>query len=255
MTKPLVAVSSCWFAPDPERTRYNGRPLLFVEQSMSDWLLRGGFLPVGIPFPTPTREDVPFDAHQFLERVDALVLQGGVDVAPTNYGEQPMREDWSGDAIRDHYEMALVEAALDLRLPILAICRGHQLLNVVLGGTLYQDIETQIAGALQHRNAEIYEKNFHDMTIAPGSWLEKLYQGKHTVRVNSVHHQAIKDLADGLVVQARSSEDDVIEAVKLDDERFVVGVQWHPEFQDPADGGLLETTPLLKALARAIDRP
>lgn len=254
MTKPIVAVSCCWFGPDPGRTRYNGRPLLFVEQSMSDWLLRGGFLPVAVPFPTPSRDDVPFDPDEFLECVDALVLQGGVDVAPTNYGEQPMRDEWSGDAPRDHYEIALVESAMKLNKPILGICRGHQLINVALGGTLYQDIETQVSDPLQHRNADIYEKNFHSMTFTPGSWLEKLYEGRHTARINSVHHQAIKDLGEGLVVQGRSSDDDVIEAIKLDDDRFVVGVQWHPEFQDPNDSELLATEPLLKSLHKAIEK-
>lgn len=251
--RPLIGLSACRLPPDPERTVYDGRPLLFSEQSMADWLLRAEMLPVVVPYPSANTDDIEFDAHAFVSRVDALVLQGGADVSPTSYGEQPMRDEWSGDATRDKFELQLIHAALDLGQPILAICRGQQILNVALGGTLYQDIETQVPASLRHRNADIYEKNFHDVTIVPNSWLESVYDGAHRERINSVHHQAIKDLGKDLIVQARSSHDDIIEAVKLDAAQFVVGVQWHPEFQDPADTSLLSTRPLTDALREAID--
>ena len=258
MTEYFVALSCAWMPPDSRRTLYNGRPLLYVEQSLSDWIARAGIIPVAIPFPTPGCTDVPFDATTYMRRVDALVLQGGVDVSPHTYGEQPLHPNWAGDSDRDAYEIALVEAALALDKPILGVCRGHQLLNVALGGTLYQDILTQVDGALTHRNADIYERNFHNARLTPDSWLSRLFDGKQTVRINSVHHQAIKDLAPGLVVQARSTEDDIIEAARLDPElrdgRWVVGVQWHPEFQDLNDEALLDPMPLLDALKRAIDQ-
>jgi putative glutamine amidotransferase len=120
-----------------------------------------------------------------------------------------------------------------------------QLLNVTFGGTLYQDISTQLSGALVHRDWEAYDHNHHDVDVAPGGLLAGLYGvGRH--RINSVHHQAIKDLAAGLVVEARCPDDGVIEAVRWEGEGWVHGVQWHPEFHVAGDG-LLDPDPLMRA--------
>lgn len=254
MSRPRIAVSSCLLREDHTRPIYNGRPLLFAERSMMQWLLAGGALPFLVPPLGLDHDGVTFD--ELLEPFDALVLQGGVDVAPTSYGEHARRPEWSGDRERDEYEIALVHAAIEANKPVLGICRGHQLLNVALGGTLLQDVETDVVHALQHRNPDLYERNHHDIDFAPSSMLHRVF-GVQRATVNSVHHQAIKDLGDGLIVQARSTEDDVIEAVRLPadgpDDPWVVGVQWHPEFQDPADDVLLPTRPLLDALFQAID--
>ncbi len=240
---------------DSGRQLFDGRPLLFVELSMSDWLLRGGFLPMPIVYPSWERDDVPWDPFEFMQRVEALVLHGGADVSPNSYGEQPFEAIWEGDPVRDRMEIELIEAARELDKPILGVCRGAQILNVAFGGTLYQDINTQVPGSLVHRNADIYEKNSHTVRFTPGSYLETLF-GREIATINSVHHQAVKDLGEGLEIEARSVEDDIIEAFRVPSESledpWIWGVQWHPEFQDPEDTHLLPTAPILKQLHRAI---
>lgn len=255
MTNRLrIAVSACIFGPDPSRTTFNGRPLLYLEQSMSDWLMAYGALPYMVPFASGRRPS-EVDLDDLMGPLDGLVLQGGVDMSPRSYGEEPLRPEWSGDKLRDEYEIGLVRAAMKQNKPVLGICRGHQVVNVALGGTLYQDINTQIPGTLVHRNADIYEKNRHAVDLTPGSELASWF-GTTRMMINSVHHQAVKDVAPGLVVDARSSEDDVIEAIRLpidsSDDPWVVGVQWHPEFQDPSDTTLAPTKPILDAFFEAI---
>src|SRR5690606_35961872 len=142
--------------------------------------------------------------------------------------------------------------AFERRKPILGVCRGHQVINVALGGTLFQDIQTQNEGAFLHRNWDIYEYNFHDVVIEPGSHLQRLYGGAMAGRINSVHHRAVKDLASVHAIEARSTDDGIVEAVRwTKDERYVRGVQWHPEFQDPADGSLLDPDLILREFLSA----
>lgn len=250
---PRIALSASFLAEDRQRTLYDGRPLVFAERSMFDWLLEAGAVTCLVPPLGHRPSNLTYD--DLLAPFDALVLQGGIDVSPTSYGEQPRRPEWAGDRTRDDYEIGLLRASIAANKPVLGICRGHQLLNVALGGTLHQDIETEVAGALQHRHSELYERNRHELDFVPGSLFHRTFGVQHAV-VNSVHHQAIKDLAPDLIVQARSSEDDIIEAVRLpadsDGEPWVVGVQWHPEFQDPADETLLPATPLIEAMFAAI---
>src|SRR5690606_16032197 len=124
---------------------------------------------------------------------------------------------------RDRYERRLVEVALDMGLPILGLCRGIQLLNVALGGTLWQDIETQRPGSLVHRDWHRYDELNHTVRIEPESWLARIYGGGIEQRVNTVHHQALKDVASRLRVTA-SAPDGIVEAVEwIDDEVFAVG--------------------------------
>ncbi|MGH3086976.1 MAG: gamma-glutamyl-gamma-aminobutyrate hydrolase family protein [Rubrobacteraceae bacterium] len=163
--------------------------------------------------------------------LDGLLLTGGSDIDPGYYGEEPQPE-MIGVTIpeRDEFEMALAEAALRRGLPIFGICRGMQLLNVVLGGTLYQDIPAQLGGnALGHRQKTIKRQPSHEIELSEGSWLSEVV-GRDLIEVNSYHHQAIKNLADGLFVSARSA-DGVIEAVESMDfsEGWFFGVQWHAE--------------------------
>lgn len=232
---------------------YGGRPLAFVEQSMLDWLVRGGAIPSMLGPVDPSIDRSIY--AELLQPFDALILQGGVDVSPTWYGETPRSPEWAGDRARDEYEFALFRAAVAANKPVLGICRGHQLINVALGGSLFQDITTDHPNALQHRNAALYQRNQHDVSFVPGGMLHRIYETHHAV-INSVHHQGIKQLAPGLEVLARAP-DDVIESVMLPVESsqdpWVLGVQWHPEFQTP-DDRLLPTQPLLDALFDAIKR-
>ncbi len=239
---------------DPRRPVFKSKTLLYLEQSLAGWLMDGGALPLLLPPAAGA-----FTPDEILADMDALVLQGGSDVAPPSYGEQPLRPEWSGDAVRDEYETALIHVALARGLPTLGICRGLQILNVALGGSLFQDIATQQAGAQVHRDYEQYDALMHDIRFEPGSLLQSAY-GREGGRVNTVHHQAIDRLAHGLRAEARSVPDGVIEAVRYHARAstgvapFVYGVQWHPEFQDPADTSLLPTAPLRDLFLDAVRR-
>jgi putative glutamine amidotransferase len=194
--------------------------------------------------------------HDYAQWLDGLVLHGGADVWPGSYGEEPVRPEWSGDRIRDAYEIALVRAFEAAGKPVFGICRGLQLINVAHGGTLYQDIATQKPQALVHRDAAAYDLNFHHVEIVPGSRLEQLL-GERRHKINSVHHQGIKDLAPGFAVEAISPDDQVIEAIRHQGRAWVAAVQWHPEFHRP-DLGVVDDTPLLRDFleaARAARRP
>ncbi len=255
MKKPsgsiVIGVTAGWMHGDEQRRRFNGRPLLFLERSMGEWLMgRQGWLPMMIPGVSEAREG-RWDPGAYMEVIDGLVVQGGVDVAPESYGERPLRSQWAGDRQRDRYEVALIEAALDRGVPVLGICRGHQILNVALGGSLYQDIATQVGRAVQHTRRELYERNTHRVALVEGSGLAARY-GQLEGRVNSVHHQAIKELGQGLEVEARSPEDGIIEAVRWRGDGYALGIQWHPEFQAEDSQDLLDATVLLEEWEEAV---
>jgi putative glutamine amidotransferase len=194
-----------------------------------------------VPSPAP---DSPVTLKHLVAELDGLVLQGGSDVSPKSYGEEALKPEWSGDYIRDQYEIALVNEFRAQGKPVLGICRGIQLLNVAFGGTLYQDIPTQVPGAIQHRNWDIYDQNFHTVDLAGG--LAKLQAGPKTVKVNSVHHQAVKGLGQGLSVEAVSAKDGIVEAVRAQSGPYLLAVQWHPEFQDPQDASLFDGKTFLR---------
>jgi putative glutamine amidotransferase len=204
-----------------------------------------GALAVLIPSPAgDTRKgDVTLD--HYAQWLDGLVLEGGSDVWPGSYGETPMQERWSGDRVRDAYERGLVQAFAAAGKPVFGVCRGLQMINVAFGGTLYQDIATQRPEALVHRDAASYDRNFHDVEFVSGSRLDALYGQTRRHKVNSIHHQGIKDLAPGFVVEARCPQDQMIEAVRHAGTPWVAAVQWHPEFHR-SDFGTLDDTPLLQ---------
>ena len=214
------------------------KTLHFLEQSVAHWVMRGGALPVMVPAVDAQsivkRSEI--DLTHYAEALDGLVLQGGNDLAPESYGETPMCPDWKGDRVRDRYEMALVSAFIKAGKPVFGICRGFQLLNVLHGGTLLQDIGTQRPDALAHRDMPRFERHFHEIELVPGTHLAKLYPEVGRARVNSIHHQGIKDLAPGFEVEARSADDGLIEAIRRRGPGYVAAVQWHPEFHDTRHG-------------------
>ena len=249
MLRPLrIGISAAFMHADPERPLFKGKTLKYVEQQLSHWIMSEGALAYMIPAPV-TRQAEALDA--FAMDLDALVLQGGVDVAPQSYRETPLQPEWAGDKTRDDYEIALFRAFLNARKPVLGICRGLQLLNVALGGSLYQDIATQVPGAFGHRDWNIYDQNFHDIQLKDPTLLSSLYPATTTARVCSVHHQAIKTLAESLVAEAFSVEDDLVEAVRLEGPVWVYGVQWHPEWHDANDPKLMNGRILLGAFFEA----
>ncbi|MFB6372492.1 MAG: gamma-glutamyl-gamma-aminobutyrate hydrolase family protein [Bradymonadaceae bacterium] len=251
--KPRIGISANILHMDPDRSLYDGRPLLYLEQSMGTWLMRAGARPYLIPF-APEGADVETTLDEMMAGMDGLVLHGGADVAPESYGSEPIEEAWSGDAVRDAYETELVEAALDRDRPVLGVCRGLQLINVALGGTLYQDIATQVDGAISHRDRDRYDDHTHAVAFEPGARLRSIYGGAEGGEAISVHHQAIRELGDELVVEARSPEDEIVEAVRLErPNRYVFGVQWHPEFQETDDDDLLGAMPVLEDFLAAVE--
>jgi putative glutamine amidotransferase len=249
--RPRIGVSACFFHADPQRALFKGKTLLYAEESMLEWIISGGALPVMLP-----RASAALGVDEIVGSVDGLVLQGGSDMAPEHYGATPARPEWAGDAARDRYEMQLVRAFLARGKPLLGVCRGAQVLNVTLGGTLFQDIETLHPGRRVHRDWKVYDQHAHEIAIAPGSSLARWYAGAaHPTLVNSVHHQGLDLLGENLVVEATSVPDGVVEAVRYENGGgFAYGVQWHPEFIFGAGGaGLLDPRPLLDAFIAAVD--
>ncbi len=197
----------------------------------------------GVPVVLPPIGDAR-TAEAVIHGLDGLLLSGGSDLDPGYYGERPLPELGPTIPERDSFEVPLLELALRRGLPIFGICRGMQLLNVALGGTLYQDLPSQWGrGVLKHRQETPKWQPTHEVEIRDDAYLAEVMDGR-LLKVNSYHHQGIKDLADGLVVSARSS-DGVAEAVEARDlsERWLVGVQWHAEAMrsaDPIQGNLFE---------------
>jgi putative glutamine amidotransferase len=243
--RPKIGVSACFFYPDPARAAFSRKTLQYVEQSVPHWIMSGGALAVMIPSPTgdTARGDIGF--ADYAQWLDGLVLHGGADVWPGSYGETPLKDAWTGDRNRDEYEIALVHAFVAAGKPVFGICRGLQLINVAFGGSLYQDIGTQYPQALVHRDAQIYDLNFHQVELMPASRLAELLPGENRHTINSVHHQGVKDLADGFVVEARSPDDGMIEAIRHTGGPWVAGVQWHPEFHKEQHG-TLNDAPILQ---------
>ena len=163
--------------------------------------------------------------------LDGLLLSGGSDLDPGYYGEEPDPELGPTIPERDAFEMALVDLALRRGIPIFGICRGLQVLNVALGGTLYQDLPSQWEGdVLKHRQVTPKWQPSHEVEVRDGTYTAEIMGRGGVVKVNSYHHQGIRDLAEGLAVTARS-EDGVVEAVESKDlsDRWLLGVQWHAE--------------------------
>jgi putative glutamine amidotransferase len=184
------------------------------------------------------------DAHALLERVDGVLFSGGPDLDPATYGQLPHpRLGPDVDRIADEYELNMLRAARARDLPILAICRGMQALNVASGGTLHQHVPDLTD--LDHRPQRPPHEFAHPINVEPGSPLHRL-SGKRHLQVNSIHHQAIDLLGDGLEVIARAP-DGLVEAVHDPSRRFCLGVQWHAELLTHRH----EHAPVVEALIHA----
>lgn len=255
--KPLrVGLSPRFWHATPERREFPRKTLQYLEASVAHWLMTQHALVFMIPSITGSgllrRGNIR--VADYVDALDGLVLQGGADVSPLTYGEQPLKKEWEGDGIRDRYELDLVEAFVAVGKPVLGICRGAQLINVAFGGTLYQDIAELCQGALDHVHADAYDQHFHDISFVAGGALARLYPDRATARVNSLHHQAVKTLGKDMVTEALSVPDKIVEAIRWQGPSYVMGVQWHPEFMDPNNPGLLHGDALLLAFLTAAER-
>ena len=211
--KPLIAVTPAY---DVKEERY------FLKADYMRMLEGLGAVPMIMPLTA--------DAgilERFLEICGGLILSGGTDIDPVYYGSRNDGLSRGILPIRDEMELALCRMAVERDLPVLGICRGHQVLNVALGGTLYQDLKVEMGTEDEHMVMNPVGGVVHAVSLAPGSPLAQI-QGTQTMMVNSRHHQAVRDPAPGLEIQAMSP-DGVVESVYLPGKRFVWGVQWHPE--------------------------
>ncbi len=259
--KIRIGLSACFFHPDPARVVFAPKTLLYFEETMARLVMSQGAFPVLMP-----REAYDFQAIDLLSEVDGLILQAGSDISPLHYKEKALKEDWEGDKVRDDYEIDLIHKAMDLNKPILGICRGLQIINVTFGGSLYQDIDTQVKTETEHRNPDKYDKLTHEVSILPETQLAKMYNGSPGGKVVSVHHQGIKQLGRGLVVEAYSKEDKIIEAIRYipslsektnsqgkEEAPYVFGIQWHPEYHEgKEDLDLLDARPIIQDFIEAI---
>lgn len=179
----------------------------------------------GLPFLIPFIQDLDL-VDEYIEKLDVLVITGGCDIHPFFYGEEPLPQLTDTCLARDEIEIALMKSALKKGIPVLGVCRGMQLMNVMLGGTLYQDIFTQVEGVLGHVALKTADDFIHSVDLVEGKFLDEIFE-TDKIYVNSIHHQGIKDLAEDFEV-AGTAPDGIIEAIECRDKKLY-GVQFHPE--------------------------
>ncbi len=202
-------------------------PSWVMSQRYVQTLTNAGAVPVLLPLVDDETLRGAYDA------LDAVFLPGGADIDPVSYGKDPHPLCDKTDRERDRVELALARWAIAEGKPLLGVCRGMQLINLAAGGTLFQDIAEQMPGSIKHDYFPFSGQNFsrdflaHDVTVAPGTRLADVF-GDGVLRVNSMHHQGVRDLGKGLVVSA-TAPDGLIEGLEGSNGRYVVGVQWHPE--------------------------
>lgn len=255
-SKPVrIGLSARIFHPEPDARGLRSKTLQVLEQTVAHWVMARDVLLLMVPSVVQDgalmRSNIRL--RDYAEHLDGLILQGGTDVSPRAYGEEPLRPEWSGDAVRDAYELELLHEFMEAGKPVLGICRGLQLINVALGGTLYQDIATQVAGAAAHQTAD-YDRHVHEVRFSPGGLLARLWPQCDGGGVVSIHHQAVRTLGRELEVEAVCPHDGLVEAIRGRGRGFLLGVQWHPEFHRPGDAAVLDMTPLLDAFLEAARR-
>jgi putative glutamine amidotransferase len=237
--------------PDEAGVGLQTKTLQVLEQSVAQWAASRDTLVLMVP---SVLQDGPLmrsniRVRDYADYLDGLILQGGADVSPRAYGEEPLRPEWSGDPVRDAYELELVHEFMEAGKPILGICRGMQLINVALGGSLHQDLPSLLPGPVEHQTPA-YDRNVHHVDFALGGQLAQWFGEVKGGRVASIHHQGVNRLGKGVVVEATAA-DGVVEAIRWSGRSFVCGVQWHPEFHHLAGPDMLDCNPLLDAFLKA----
>jgi len=239
MPRPVIGISTA-----SEQARFGpwDAPAVLLPRSYAEAVQAANGLALLLP-PDEVAAEQP---DELLARLDALIVAGGVDVHPENYSAEPHPETRYADSRRDRFEIELSRRALGRGLPLLGVCRGMHVLNVALGGTLEQHLPDRV-GDERHRPVpgEFAE---HDVRLEPGS-LAACAAGAEQLTVKSHHHQGVADLGQGLQASGFSDDDGEIEAVEVPDQRFVLGVLWHPE-EDEAD----QVIPALVNAANSAER-
>ena len=217
--KPIIGISSSVIVDNSGS--FAGYKRAYVNKDYVDAVIRAGGVPLIIPFSTD--KEVIISQAQL---IDGLILSGGHDISPYNYGQEPSQKIAETFPERDTYEIILLEESKKRNIPILGICRGFQLINVAAGGTLYQDLSLIPGNILKHNQVSNPTLKTHKVEIKENSFISSIF-GKETM-VNSFHHQVINKVANDFIVVAKAS-DGVVEAIEHKTYKFLVAVQWHPE--------------------------
>ncbi len=203
------------------------QPVALLPAGYVEAIQRAGGLALMLP-PDPSLVSDPDEA---LARIDALVLAGGTDLDPATYGAQPHPETNDPTPGRDEFELAMARRAVELDMPLLGICRGMQVLNVALGGTLHQHLPDEVGHEEHRRVPGSFDGSEHDVRLSADS-LAAIAAGELVHTTKSHHHQGIDRVGDGLIVTGTSVLDDLPEAIEVPGGRFALGVQWHPEVDE-----------------------
>lgn len=220
MNKPIIGVVGSLLDESRANIMESTERVFISEKFISSVECAGG-----IPLILPHVHDME-DIKAQVDVCDGILLCGGMDIHPIYYGEEPHENLGFVNSKEDEYQIKVARITLNLHKPILGICRGHQLLNIVCGGTLYQDMSEVPLNTIKHDQMSKRYEPYHSINIEKNSKLEKIL-GSSTL-VNSLHHQCIKELGAGLEATAYA-KDGVIEAIEMPDHDFVMGLQWHPE--------------------------
>jgi putative glutamine amidotransferase len=219
---------------------FPGYERAYVNNNYINSVARSGGVPVILPVVTDHKI-----IYRQVENIEGLVVSGGQDVNPLLYGEEPETKQGAIFPERDEFDQILIKTTIEAGKPVLAICRGIQILNVAYGGTLYQDVSKKEGAFVKHEQAGGPSYATHTIQIEKGSLLETILGSE--CRTNSFHHQAIKDVAQGFKVTA-TAKDGIVEAIEKEGARFVLGVQFHPEMMAEKHENMLN---LFKALIHA----
>ena len=216
MRKPLIGLTPAY---DIESGDVKARPTYMRA------LKAAGAIPVVMPLDASEE-----DLKQLTKDMDGFLFTGGPDVHPFLFGEETQAHCGNVSPARDQMEISLLPMIMELRKPVLGICRGIQVLNIALGGNIWQDIPSQVTREfpLAHSQPFSYDMPCHTVALTEGSLLARISESS-SIKVNSMHHQAVRDLAPGLIASAYSP-DHLIEALEMTDYPFFIGVQWHPEY-------------------------
>ena len=227
---PLIGITADMSGVTANATGTAQEPTLFLPQRYCHAVQKAGGMSLVLP-PIGPRSTL----RKTLQRLDGILISGGnFDIHPIYYGEKPISALGAIKRERTEFELELIDLALNRDLPLLGICGGAQAINVALGGSLYQDIATELPNANQHEQGAKRDKGGHPIEIHPGTRLRQIVQ-KQTLEVNTTHHQAVRKVGKGLRVNA-TAKDGLVEGIESPFHRFVLGVQWHPEAlvgQDP----------------------
>ncbi|MDO5089072.1 MAG: gamma-glutamyl-gamma-aminobutyrate hydrolase family protein [Leptotrichiaceae bacterium] len=219
-TKPIIGISGSILTTTDGV--FTGYPRAYVNHAYVESVIKAGGIPFIIPFNTDTEV-----TKEQIKLIDGLILSGGHDVFPQLFGEEPKQHIGETFLDRDNFDILLLKTAVELKKPVLGICRGHQVINVAFGGSLYQDLSYNSDFYIKHSQLSKWDRPTHSIDVKKESLLGDIFLKE--VLVNRFHNQIVNKVADGFKVTARS-KDGAVEALEnISEDRFIVGVQWHPE--------------------------